>query len=104
MVCNERCRQLRRPYFFVGATYQCIVRIEAKAPDRANKITIATEYLRKRLALLVRIRSINQDYTPGKLGHREIQLRPLTSETGQHRPPFVLDRIDAKMAAKPTHP
>ena len=51
-VCNERGRQLR-PYFFVGATYQCIVRIEAKAPDRANRMTIATEYLRKRLALLV---------------------------------------------------
>jgi hypothetical protein len=46
--------------------------------------------------------AIGRDARFGKLGHREIQLGPMTSETGTYRPPFVFDRIDARIGEQAT--
>jgi hypothetical protein len=43
----------RRPYFFGGATCQCIVNSAPKAPDKAKMIAKAIDDLRKRLAFPV---------------------------------------------------
>jgi hypothetical protein len=49
----KRGRQLRRPYFFLGNTFQCSVKIAMSAAGEASRQRtniISIEYLRVRLA------------------------------------------------------